>query len=325
MAKIKYYYDTETCRYERIKTSTTDIVINALGLMFLCITFGFIFSLIYSEYFPSSKEVQLIKENEDLLYSYDLLQKEIENTNDMLANLQDRDENIYRVIFEMDPIPMEIRNAGSGGSQKFQDLLDKKLSREKLIHGTLKKVDQLRRKMYIQTKSYDDLVEMAKNKNKLLAAMPAIQPIANKDLKRFASGFGYRLHPILKVKKMHTGCDFSAPKGTPIYATGDGVVITVEFNRGYGKQVEIDHGFGYITKYAHMNEFNVKKGQKVSRGQVIGKVGSTGLSVAPHLHYEVIHKGKKKNPVHYFYNDLSPEQFEILVEMASRENSSLGY
>lgn len=326
MAKIKYYYDTETCRYERVRTSNFDIIINALGLLFACSLFGFLFATIYIKYFPSAEEARLIKENNDLLYAYELLEREQSNISDMLAVLQDRDEKIYRVIFEADPIPMEIRQAGAGGSQKYQDLLDKKLSREDLIVDTYQKVDQLKRQMYLQTKSYDEVADLALAKAEMLSAIPAIQPVDNKNLKRLASGFGYRIHPILKVRKMHTGLDYSSPKGTTIYATGDGRVRKArKSNRGYGWEIEVDHGFGYVTKYAHMSKFHVKKGDRVVRGQKIGEVGNTGSSTAPHLHYEVIYKGKKVNPIKYVSRDLTPEQYAILVDQSAAENQSLGF
>ncbi len=326
MAKISYYYDTETCRYERVKTSKVDVVLNGLGLLSVCILFGFIISIVRSEYFPSQKEMQLKKENEDLLFSYNLLNKEVENLKKMMGNLQERDDNVYRVVFEAEPIPEQIRIAGAGGSERYQDLIDRKLSHEDLILGTMDKIERLKRQMYIQTKSYDQLFEMAMNKKEMLASIPAIRPISDQNLKRFASGFGYRIHPILKVRKMHTGCDFSAPVGTPIYATGDGTVVKVQRSlKGYGHEIEIDHGFGYVTKYAHMSKFDVRKGQKVTRGQKIGEVGNTGMSVAPHLHYEVIKDGRKIDPTNFFHGDLTPEEYEILLRKASEENQSLGY
>jgi len=201
------------------------------------------------------------------------------------------------------------------------------LEREELIVSAFQKVDQLKKKMYIQTKSYDEILDMAKNKSELLASIPAIQPIANEELTRLASGFGRRWHPIYKVKKMHWGCDFSAPRGTPVYATGDGVISrTVKSNRalGYGNFIEIDHGYGYETLYAHMHSFAVKRGQRVKRGELIGYVGNTGGSTAPHCHYEVIKDGKRINPVKYFFHDITDEEYNKLLELASVENQSLG-
>lgn len=326
MAKIKYYYDTETCRYERVKVSTTDVVINAVGVFFVCVILGVLFAGAYLSLFPSARESRLMKENEELSYHYNLLSNEMTELRKMMLVLQERDDEIYRVIFEAEPIPDEIRLAGAGGSQKYKDLYDKRLSREDIIIGTFQKVDALKRQMYVQTKSYDEILNLAKSKTEMLSCIPAIQPIANKDLNRIASGFGMRFHPILKFRRMHAGMDFSAPKGTPVYATGDGVVIEAErAHDGYGNQVVIDHGFGYVTRYAHLSAFAVKKGTRVKRGQVIGDVGSTGLSVANHLHYEVIYKGKPVDPVNYFYNELTPEQYEKMLELSSQENSSLGF
>jgi len=326
MAKIKYYYDTQTCRYERARLTTFEVVLNTLGIVTLCAIFGTIFGYTYIKLFPSGREKALMKENQDLKYAYELMSNEVFDMHKMLASLQDRDDNIYRVIFEAEPLPKEVRRAGTGGSQRFQELLDMKLTREDMILGLYKKIDEVKKQMYIQTKSYDEIVALAKRKDEMMVSMPAIQPIANKELKRFASGFGMRIDPILKIRKMHTGVDFTATRGTPVYATGDGRVITVDSDAGgYGKQIEIDHGFGFVTKYAHLSAFDVRLGQKVKRGQIIGRVGSTGKSVAPHLHYEVIKNGVKVDPIPYFHLDVSPEEFNELVRMAQVENQSLGY
>lgn len=325
MARIKYYYDTETCRYERVRTSNADVVINALGILFLCMVFGAVFALLYTVYFPSERELALMKENQELLAYYEELTEDIDETKQMLTYLQERDDDIYRVIFEQDPLPNQVRQAGIGGSNRYKDLLDGDLSQEELIIKTHQKIDRLKRQMYVQTRSYDELIDLAKRKNEMLASIPAIQPISNKSLKRFASGYGMRVHPIYKVRRMHTGVDFSAPTGTPVFAAGDGVISKIQrsrSNHGYGNYIDIDHGHNYKTKYAHLSKVLVKKGQKIKRGQVIGKVGNTGGSVAPHLHYEVEYKGRKVNPVNYFFNDLSPEQYEEIVHQAGLENQS---
>lgn len=324
MAKLNYYYDTETCQYERVKVSKSDILLNLSGFLVVSVFISVIMVFFYNTFFPSQKVASLTKENQELALKYQLLNKQIDETSKMLAALQERDDNVYRVIFEAEPIPDEIRKGGTGGSERYKDLLDEKLSREALVVGTFQKIDRLKRQMYVQTKSYDELIAVAKQKATRLAAMPAIMPLTNKDLKLFASGFGMRIHPIYKVRKMHTGCDFAAAKGTPVYATGDGVVISVGWDGGYGTQIEIDHGFGYITKYAHLSGTNVRLGQKIKRGLKIGQVGSTGASVAPHLHYEVILNGVKRNPVHYFFNDLNPLQYEKLLEVAAQDRQSLG-
>lgn len=324
MARIKYYYDTESCKYERIKVSTWDIVLNLLGFLSVSFIISVIIVVLFSTYFESPKEMLLKKENQELKIYYDLLEKELGNLNSMMAALQKRDDNVYRVIFEADPIPESIRQAGTGGSEKYKEILESALVNEEMIIDALSKVDKIKRQMYIQTKSYDEILQMARNKSKLLAATPAIQPIANRELTRLASGFGMRIHPIYKVKMMHFGVDFTAPRHTPIYATGDGVVEKVIRNfGGYGKQVIINHGFGYKTIYAHMQEFNVKKGDRVKRGDMIGSVGNSGLSTAPHLHYEILKDGKKVNPVNYFYMDLNDQEYEKILELASIENQSL--
>lgn len=324
MARIKYYYDTETCRYERVKTSKTDVVVNMLGFLSTTLVLASGLVIGYVNYFPSDQEQVLKKENDELLLKYQVVNKELAEVGNMISVLQERDDNIYRVIFEAAPLPSEIRKGGTGGTEKYKDLLAEKLTREDLILGTLQKIDQIKKQMYIQTKSYDDLVALSKKKSEMVSSIPAIQPISNKDLRRFASGFGYRTHPILKVSRMHSGCDFAAPTGTPVFSTGDGKVITAERSSGYGNEIEVDHGYGYVTKYAHLSAFGVRVGQKVKRGQEIGKVGNTGLSVAPHLHYEVLHNGNKVNPVNYFFNDLSPQEYDKMLEMADTENQSLG-
>jgi len=323
MARIKYYYDTETCKYERVKVSTWDVVLNLMGFLSVSLILAIAIVIIYSTYFESPKEALLKKENSELVMHYEILEKNIQDLNNMMLALENRDDNVYRVIFEADPIPNSIRQAGMGGADRYEAL--KSLEREELIVDTYSKIDKLKKQMYIQTKSYDDLITMAQNKDNMWAAIPAIQPILNQELTRLASGFGMRIHPIYKVKKMHEGVDFSAPRGTPIYATGDGKVITVRNMglKGYGKYVEIDHGYGYVTKYAHMDEFNVRVGQEIKRGECIGYVGNSGSSTAPHVHYEVIKDDKNINPALYFFQDISPEEYEKLLELASIENQSL--
>lgn len=325
MAKIKYYYDTESCRYERIRVSSWDIVLNLLGFLVVSAIIGVGIFIAADHYFESPTKAALRKENEELQLYYDLLRKDMDETTEMLSLLQDRDDDVYRVIYGVEPIPDEIRKAGIGGSKRYRDLLEKGLEREDLIVRNMEKMDAMKKQMYIQTKSYDEIMSMAANKEEFLASLPAIQPVSNIELKRLASGFGYRIHPIYKVKKMHEGTDFSVKTGTAVYATGDGVVRwTKSTFGGYGKQIEINHGFGYRTKYAHLSEFKVKKGQKVKRGEIIGYSGNTGGSTAPHLHYEVISENKKVNPVNYFYKDLTDDQYEEILRLSSIENQSMG-
>ncbi len=325
MARIKYYYDTETCKYERIKTSTGDIVLNTLGILSLTVAMAVGLLIAYSSYFESPKELILKNEVKEMEFYYENLNAEVEKLQSQLANMEYRDDNIYRVVLGAEPIDKNIREAGVGGLDRYEDIKNKNIIHGDVIIKLSEVVDNLRRKIYIESKSQDDVVDLAESKEKLFAAIPAIQPIANKQLIALASGFGMRVHPIYKVKKMHPGVDFAATIGTPIYATADGVIdqLNVSFS-GYGKMIMIDHGFGYRTRYAHMHGFAVKLGQKIKRGDLIGYVGDTGLSTAPHLHYEVFVNGTHANPVHYFFNDLNPAEYEKIIELASIENQSLG-
>ncbi|SMG47258.1 Peptidase family M23 [Marivirga sericea] len=325
MARIKYYYDTETCRYERVKVSKWDIFLNLLGFLSVSLILAVGIIIVYNSYFDSPKEAQLKKENKELQFYYDMMEKEVTNVQKVLSSLQERDDEVYRNIMGAEPIPSSIRAAGVGGAERYKNIIESELERENLILGMMQELDKVKKQMYIQTKSYDEILEMAENKEEMMASIPAIQPIPNKELKRLASGFGMRMHPILKVVRPHEGCDFSAPRGTPIYATGDGEIVRVQSTfGGFGKLVVIDHGYGFITKYAHMSSFNVKRGDKVKRGDCIGFVGTTGTSTAPHLHYEIHKDNKPINPVHYFYQDVSDEEYEKLLELSSRENQSLG-
>ncbi len=325
MARIKYYYDTETCKYERIKTSTSDIILNALGIFSLTLAMAAGILLISSSYFESPKELILKNEVKEMEFYYDNLRQEVDKLQNQLGNMEYRDDNIYRVVLGAEPIDKSIREAGIGGIDRYEDVKEKNVIHEDIIVKLSENVDNLRRKIYIESKSQDEVVELAENKEKLFAAIPAIQPVANKQLIALASGFGWRIHPIYKVKKMHTGIDFAAAIGTPIYATADGTIDKVDISfSGYGKVIEIDHGFGYRSRYAHMHGFAVRQGQKVKRGDLIGYVGNTGLSTAPHLHYEVFVNGIHANPVHYFFNDLNPAEYEKIIELASIENQSLG-
>ena len=239
----------------------------------------------------------------------------------VMAELQEKDDNIYRVIFEAEPIPKSIRDAGFGGVNRYRHL--EGFGNAELVVETSQHLDKLVKKLVVQSRSFDEVIALAKNKTQMLASIPAIQPVANDKLTRVASGFNYRIHPIYKIKHFHTGIDFAAPRGTDIFATGDGVVKVVDReSRGYGFHVVIDHGFGYETLYGHMSKFNVRPGQKVKRGDVIGYVGSTGTSTAPHLHYEVIKNGEKINPINFFFNDLTPEEYDKVIEISSQSNQS---
>ena len=321
MSKIKYYYDTKTLSYKPIESSRVDKFKNFIVYFTSSAILAFFILLIFFQYFDSPKEKRLKGEINHLLSQYEIINSDLKKIEIVLDDIQTRDDNIYRTIFEADPIPTSIRKQGFGGVNRYKKLSG--FSNSDLIINTTKKVDQLTKQLYLQSKSFDEIIELAKNKSKMLASIPAIQPVANKDLKRMTSGYGYRIHPIYKTRKMHYGMDYSAKVGTEIYATGDGIISKVKRSkRGYGNYVKINHGFGYETLYAHMSKYIVKKGQKVKRGEVIGYVGNSGISTAPHLHYEVRKDNKKINPVNFYFNDLTPEEYEKMLELASQPNQS---
>jgi murein DD-endopeptidase MepM/ murein hydrolase activator NlpD len=322
MAKIKYYYDTKTLSYKPIKLNSGEKIRGYFIFFLSSILLSFLILLVFYQFFDSPKEKRLKLEIQNLTSQYEVINDDMKQVEKVLDEIQERDDNIYRVIFEADPIPNSIRKQGFGGVNRYEKLLG--LSNSELMINTSKKIDQLTKQLYLQSKSFDEVIDLAKNKSNMLASIPAIQPVANKDLKRMASGYGYRIHPIYKTRKMHYGMDFSAKTGTEIYATGDGVISKVKRSkRGYGNYVKINHGFGYETLYAHMSKYIVKKGQRVKRGEVIGYVGNSGISTAPHLHYEVRKDNKKINPMNFYYNDLSPEEYEKMLEISLQSNQSL--
>ena len=325
MAKIRYYYDTESSQYKRERVKTSDVIINLLGIAALGMVIGLVLTLCYTMFFESPRELKLHHEVKEMEFYYGELNKKVESLNGVLTSIEQRDDNIYRVVLGSNPIDKNIREGGTGGYDRYADIWEKKLGSGDLIVKVSEKVDRVRRKLYVESLSQDELVSLTEQKEKLFAAIPAIQPIANKQLIAIASGFGFRIHPIYKVMRMHTGIDFSATVGTPVYATADGQINTIDEKfDGYGKMIIIDHGFGYLTRYAHLQDFDVHPNQRVKRGQRIGFVGNTGLSTAPHLHYEVLLNGELIDPVHYFFNDLSPLEYEKVLQLASVQNQSLG-
>ena len=321
MAKTKYKYNPDTLTYEKIKLSSWDKIRRGITylIVFMLVSIGIV--TISYNIFSSPKELMLERENEYLKDNYKRLNKELAQVEKVLSDIEERDDNIYRVIFEAEPISSNIRQAGVGGVNRYNSL--EGYVDEEMVINTSKRLDQIAKQLYVQSKSYDEVIELATNKEEMLASIPAIQPIPNKNLKRMASGYGYRIHPVYKTRKLHTGMDFTSPTGTEIYATGNGKVVKVKkMRRGYGMHVVIDHGFGYSTLYGHMSKFNVRKGQKVKRGDVIGYVGNTGTSTAPHLHYEVMKDSKKINPINFYFNDLSPSEYDKMIEISSSANQS---
>jgi murein DD-endopeptidase MepM/ murein hydrolase activator NlpD len=321
LSRTKYRFNTKTLSYEKIELDWKQRIFRASTFLIASIFMGGVIYFTAATFVDSPKEKLLKQENSQLKAQYELLNKRMEQVAVVLDDIQRRDDDIYRVIFEAEPIPKEIREAGFGGVNRYKKLEGYRNS--DLIIESAKKADQITKQLYIQSKSYDEVYQMAIQKEKMLASIPAIQPVSNKELKRMASGYGMRMHPIYKRRKMHTGMDFSAESGTEIYATGDGKIVEVtRSNRGYGNHVVIDHGYGYQTLYAHMSKFNVRRGEEIKRGQIIGYVGSTGTSVAPHLHYEVLKNRDKVNPINYYFNDLSPEEYEKMIEFASQPTQS---
>lgn len=321
MTKVKYYYDTKTLAYKIIERSKLQMLKRVLFFITSSTAIALGLVVLFFSIFDSPKEKELKREINNLLVQYELLESQIVNSSHILDELQERDDNIYRVIFEAEPIDASIRRAGFGGVNRYKKYEGFKHS--DLVAELHKKVDQVSKAIYVQSKSFDAVLDLAQNKEEMLAHIPAIQPVANKNLKRMASGYGNRIHPVYKTKKMHWGMDFSAPKGCEVYATGDGKIEKVKRSkRGYGNQVKIDHGYGYKTFYAHLNKYIVKRGQKVKRGDLIGYVGSTGTSTAPHLHYEVIKNKRKVNPVNYYFNDLTAKEYDKMLELSSQENQS---
>ncbi len=321
MRKVKYVYNKQTLHFEKFIVPWYMRVLRFFGFLILTLVIGIGLTILLYNYIDSPKEKQLKREIAQLHFQYELMGKKLDQMGKVLTGLEERDDNIYRVIFEAEAIPQSVREAGMGGSIKYRDL--ENYDNSELMISIASQMDRLAKKMYIQSKSYDEVSKLIKDKEVMLASIPAIQPVANKDLKRFASGYGMRIHPIYKTTMMHWGVDFTAPVGTEIYCTGNGKVIDVTHERrGYGYHVVVDHGFGYKTLYAHMSRIVVKKGQKINRGEVLGYIGNTGTSSGPHLHYEVIKNGQKVNPINFFYNDLSPEEYEQMIEISANNNQA---
>ncbi|MDY2587901.1 M23 family metallopeptidase [Winogradskyella aquimaris] len=322
MAKVKYYYDAETLSYRKIERKKSTTIKYTAVFLLASALFAFLFVFIASQYIESPKERQLTRELQNMQLQYELLNKRMDDAIAALENVEERDNAIYRLYFEANPIPEEQRRAGFGGVNRYKKF--EGYDNSQLIAESNKRLDILEKAIVVQSKSLDEIAKLAKDKEKFLEAIPAIQPVRNENLTRMASGYGYRTDPFTKARKFHFGMDFTAPRGTPIYATGNGIVKRAD-NRasGYGKHIRIDHGHGYISLYAHLYKYNVRVNQRVKRGDLIGYVGSTGRSEAPHLHYEVFKDGERINPINFYYGNLSASEFNELLRKASLENQSL--
>ncbi len=320
MGKNLYYFDQKSLQYEKVKPTIKNRLLRVMSVVFSGLIFAGLVLLIGYSFFSSPKEVMQQREIEQYQLQYEIIETRLDRLENVADNLQDRDDNIYRIIFESEPVAAEIRQAGVGGSDRYENLRGYKNS--EILINTSRKLDHLSNKLYVQSTSFDEVFEMAKNMEEMAACIPAIQPISDKYKRRISSFYGYRIHPIYKRRVFHDGLDFSAPSGTEIYAAADGVIESAsKSSYGYGNKITIDHSYGYKTVYAHMKSFTVRRGQNVKRGQLIGTVGNSGLSTSPHLHYEVHRNGRKVNPIYYFFNDLSPQDYEEIISIA---NSSIG-
>lgn len=322
MARKKYIFNPQTLEYEEYRTSGKKKFWSVMLYLLSTSVSAFIIVILIQNFFGSPTERMQSREIEYLKLQYDIMSDKIDDLDILLSELEDRDDNIYRLIFEAEPIPSSVRKAGYGGSNRYM-ALDGYVNSDMVIDAA-KRIDVLSSQLYVQSKSFDEIYEMAKNKSEMLACIPAIMPVKGTDIYRISSHYGHRTDPFYKVTKFHGGIDFSGPIGLGIYATGDGVVSRVEKNKnGYGNNIVIDHGYGYKTRYAHLNSFKVKKGDKVKRGQEIGSMGNTGKSTAPHLHYEVIKNNKTVNPINFFYNDLTPEEYDKILELSQRPSQTM--
>jgi murein DD-endopeptidase MepM/ murein hydrolase activator NlpD len=322
MKKIKYYYNTNTLRYEKLETPLRVKLLRIFGFIAAALVTATLISYVAFQFIGSPKEKILQQQNDDLRDVYRQLRNRIESLQQQMTELEKRDNDVYRAIFEANPVPDSARARELETKLEIETV--RRLKDNQLVGSILNTLNTLTSRIAAQKKSYDEVEGLVKNKEQLLARTPAIQPVSNKDLNRIASGFGYRIDPVYKTTKFHAGLDFSAPQGTPIYATADGSVTTAgNTGNGYGNHVIINHGFGYETLYGHMVRVKVQNGQAVKRGEVIGWVGSTGKSTGPHCHYEVHKYGEKIDPIYFFYNDLTPEQFDMILKKAAASNQSL--
>jgi murein DD-endopeptidase MepM/ murein hydrolase activator NlpD len=321
MKKIKYYYNTNSLRYEKLETPLRVRVLRIFGFIAAAFVTAALISFVAFRFVGSPNEKILWAQNENLRYRYKQLNERAKAMQQQMEELEKRDNNVYRAIFEANPIPDSAR--ASALERELEITSVENMKDNELVSSILSLMNNLSSRMKVQDSSYTEIDELLKNKEKLLSHTPAIQPVSNKDLSRVASGFGYRVDPVYKTVKFHAGLDFAAPQGTPIYATADGTVTTAgNTGNGYGNHVIINHGYGYETLFGHMVRVKVNSGNAVKRGQVIGWVGSTGKSTGPHCHYEVHKNGAKMDPVYFFYNDLSPEQFDRLLKQAAASNQS---
>lgn len=315
MRKVYYIYNPKTRTYDRIYPTMRQRVMSYLRRLFVGMGLGAGSFIVLLLIFGSPSEKDLRMENSRLQAQYHILSSRLDESLQVMKGLQQHDDNLYRVMMQADPVADALRTPSYNKTNRYEDLME--LPSAKLVVNTTQKMDLLERQLYIQSKSFDEVLALCKKHDEMLECIPAIQPVSNKDLKQTASGYGTRIDPIYKTVKFHSGMDFSANVGTPVYATGNGVVRKAGWEGLYGNCIQIDHGFGYVTRYAHLSKIDVRVGQKVVRGETIGKVGTTGKSTGPHLHYEVMVKGQIVNPVNYYFMDLNADDYDRMVEIAA--------
>ena len=322
MPKQQYKYNPDSLSYEALEVSLGKKILKLILWIAPSILFGLVMAIVFTQKIDSPKEIQYAIELKSNAKELKKIQEDVKLANEVLDIIQGRDEEIYRAALYADEFPKELRQMGTGGSDKYDYLNG--MTNSDLLISTASQIDKLEKRLHAQSLSFKELLDLAKEKEKILACIPAIQPVRNSDLKRRIGGFGWRIDPIYKTRKRHAGIDFTANKGTEVYATGDGVVVALERKKwGYGLSIIIDHGYGYQTRYAHLSKFKVKIGQKIKRGELIGLIGSTGKSTGPHLHYEVAVNGVKVNPIGYFHSDLTPEQYEKMLEMSKNSHQAM--
>lgn len=322
MSKTKFRYNPKTLSYEKVRRSIGERILRGFIFIAPTIALSLVFAFFIAYRIDSPKEKALQKELLELKAEFKTVQKRIELVDQVTEVIKQRDEDLYRTALGASSFPEELRLMGVGGSDAYKSYKNK--SNSELLIETFSKLDEIERKLHAQSLSFKELAKLTKEREKRLASLPAIQPVNNKELKRMASGYGWRIDPVYGTRKMHWGADFSAETGTDVYATGAGVVEETNINSwGYGREIVINHGFGYKTRYAHLSSFLVKRGDKVKRGDLIGLVGNTGKSTGAHLHYEVEKDGHKVNPIDYFHSDLTPEQYEEIVEISKNALKSM--
>ncbi len=326
MAKIKCDFDTNSSQFTVVPPDNAwSKILGTIGFTFLTFGLAILMVMGYDAYHESPTELKLRKEIAEMEVNYENLDLQLNSLHGVLTAIEKRDDNIYRMVLGAEPIDASVRKGGVGGAERYQEIREKRLAHTGQMVQLLSNVDRLRRKIYIESVSQDELLRLAGEKKKQYASIPAIQPISNRHLTALTSGFGLRVHPFHKVVAMHTGIDFAAPEGAPVYATADGVIVATDTAvYGYGNIITIDHGYGYLTRYAHLKGFGVRPGKHVKRGEKIAFVGDTGLSTAPHLHYEVMFQGVQINPVNYFFKDLNPNEYEKITQLASIPNQTMG-